>query len=324
MRQGGSERREGGAAGGHATAPHAGIVAAAARTASPAARIAALLVGQLPLVHLATPPRARVTGTVSAAPLTPYSPSSMTEAGHSSPRSSPATIRAARHAGRDRRGGAVPRERREPVHDRSGDPCRRRDEHLTNVNGGWVGVRFEPPRRATSVSSRSHTDRSTTFVGRMSSVEATFVPPAGRTRLPTQPPLTFAGRPPTPRAPPRRVRAPSCAAAQAATVPTRARDLRPQRPPTASRTAAPPASRGGSRTPEAGPVHPRGVLVHVAARRAAPPPSSRLASARTSVPCPPWQTTTSHSGIVCEYDSHGTSRALRGHRDRRRRLAAGS
>ena len=37
-----------------------------------------------------------------------------------------------------------------------------------------------------------------------------------------------------------------------------------------------------------------------------------LASARTSVPWPPWQTTTSHAGIVCEYDSHGTSTALAG------------
>ena len=36
------------------------------------------------------------------------------------------------------------------------------------------------------------------------------------------------------------------------------------------------------------------------------------ASARTSVPWPPWSTTTSHSGIVFEYDSHGTSTALPG------------
>ena len=36
------------------------------------------------------------------------------------------------------------------------------------------------------------------------------------------------------------------------------------------------------------------------------------ASARTSVPWPAWSTTTSHSGIVFEYDSHGTSTALSG------------
>ena len=36
------------------------------------------------------------------------------------------------------------------------------------------------------------------------------------------------------------------------------------------------------------------------------------ASARTSVPWPPCNTTTSHSGIVFEYDSHGTSTAFEG------------
>jgi hypothetical protein len=37
-----------------------------------------------------------------------------------------------------------------------------------------------------------------------------------------------------------------------------------------------------------------------------------LASARASVPCPAWQTTASHSGIVRAYDTHSTMRAFSG------------
>src|SRR6185312_14032734 len=36
------------------------------------------------------------------------------------------------------------------------------------------------------------------------------------------------------------------------------------------------------------------------------------ASARTKVPWPPWQTTRSQCGMVCEYDAHGTTTALGG------------
>ena len=77
--------------------------------------------------------------------------------------------------------------------------------------------------------------------------------------------------------------------------------------------ATPPGARCAGRSSRRGSRTPTPAQSARAAFSAMSPPAGQTttphphASARTSVPCPPWQTTRSHDGMVFAYDSHGTT-----------------
>ena len=84
-----------------------------------------------------------------------------------------------------------------------------------------------------------------------------------------------------------------------------------QEPPHASRIPRAVTSRRGSDTPAPAQAT-RAAFSAMSPAAGRPRPARPLASARTSVPCPAWQTTASHNGIVRAYDTHSTSRAFGG------------
>ena len=101
---------------------------------------------------------------------------------------------------------------------------------------------------------------------------------------------------------------PGCAAAHAASSRARGAQPRPTTAPAGPPAARPTACRSAAaaarrrrpsrRAPRSRPCR---------RRRGRSTTGQPEASARTSVPWPPWQTTRSHGGIVCAYDSQGTS-----------------
>ena len=80
---------------------------------------------------------------------------------------------------------------------------------------------------------------------------------------------------------------------------------------TARRTPHGVQKRGASRTPTPA-QSTRAALSAMSPAAGQTSTGTPHASARASVPCPPWVTTRSHSGIVSAYDIHGTSTALAG------------
>ncbi len=80
---------------------------------------------------------------------------------------------------------------------------------------------------------------------------------------------------------------------------------------TANCSVRAPSQRGGIRTPTPA-QSTRAAFSFMSPPAGHATTAQPAASARTSVPWPAWSTTTSHSGIVFAYDSHGTSTALSG------------